>query len=144
VHLHTTGDLLAGATGDLARVGVVPLIFDGVAFRNLITLHTSGAVTTAVAGDMARDGGIPSWYDGAAWVTIGGNIDEVQTVDSNEVGLGVILGAQTAACQGIRHTATWNNVADTFHGLFVNITDTTSAAASKVVDIQVVGNAGQA
>jgi len=35
--------------------------------------------------------------------------------------------------------ATWNNVATTFNGIKLNVTDTASAAASKLIDLQVGG-----
>jgi len=46
---------------------------------------------------------------------------------------------QTTAVPVLNATQTWNNVATTFTGIKLNVTDTTSAAASLLMDLQ-VGN----
>lgn len=46
---------------------------------------------------------------------------------------------QTTAVPVLNATQTWNNVATTFTGIKFNVTDTTSAAASSLIDLQVGG-----
>lgn len=54
-------------------------------------------------------------------------------------GLLIAQGALTAAALNLSGTATWNNVAVTFTGWRLNVTDTASAAASLLLDLQVGG-----
>ena len=54
-------------------------------------------------------------------------------------GLTITQGALTAAGPNLSGTATWNNVAVTFTGWLLNVTDTTSAAASLLADFQIGG-----
>lgn len=48
-------------------------------------------------------------------------------------------GTQTTSAPIINGTQTWNNAATTFTGLLANITDTASAAASLLMDLQIAG-----
>lgn len=48
-------------------------------------------------------------------------------------------GTQTASFPALSLTQTWNAVGTTFTGALVNVTDTASAAASKLMDLQVGG-----
>lgn len=50
------------------------------------------------------------------------------------------LGTITASTPAFTSTATWNNAAVTFTHFFANITDTASAAASKLIELQVGGS----
>jgi hypothetical protein len=49
----------------------------------------------------------------------------------------VTLGTLTAAADALSITATWNNAAAAFNGIKVNITNTASDAASRLLDLQV-------
>lgn len=51
--------------------------------------------------------------------------------------LNAISGTITASAPGLNLTQTWNSGGVTFNGLLVNITDTASAAASLLLDLQV-------
>lgn len=51
----------------------------------------------------------------------------------------ITQGTITAAAPALAVTSTWNNVAVTFTGVLVNVTDTTSAAASMLMDLQIGG-----
>lgn len=62
-------------------------------------------------------------------------------VASSSTGLDVTQGTITVNTQpGVDHTATWNSGGVTFTGLKSNVTDTASAAGSKLMDLQVGGN----
>lgn len=54
--------------------------------------------------------------------------------------LSLALGTLTADKPVLNGTATWNESGTTFNALKVNITDTTSAAASKLLDLQVASS----
>jgi len=65
----------------------------------------------------------------------------INTIWSENTNARVITqGALTDPAVGLSHTATWNDASDTFVGLKSNITDTASAAASLLLDLQVGGS----
>ena len=49
------------------------------------------------------------------------------------------LGAITVDTPALSATQTWNNAAVAFKGIFLNVTNTASAAASSLIDLQVAG-----
>jgi hypothetical protein len=57
----------------------------------------------------------------------------------NPGSLTITQGAITAAAPNLSGTVTWNNVAVTFTGWLLNVTDTTSAAGSLLADLQIGG-----
>lgn len=54
-------------------------------------------------------------------------------------GLVVSQGTITDPLSALSITATWNDAADTFYGIFQNITNTNSASASRLLELQVGG-----
>lgn len=53
--------------------------------------------------------------------------------------LAIAQGTLTDPVLGIDHTVTWNDAGDTFVAQKLNVTDTASAAASKLIDLQLGG-----
>ena len=54
--------------------------------------------------------------------------------------LTIAQGSLTSSTPVFNHSATWNSGATTFTNIFSNITNTSSAAASKLIDLQVGGS----
>jgi hypothetical protein len=49
------------------------------------------------------------------------------------------MGTVTANTPALSATQTWNNAAVTFYGIFQNVTNTASAAASRLIELQLAG-----
>jgi len=68
-----------------------------------------------------------------------GNIAVHSADNAFNIGQTITQGAITDPKSGISNTVAWNDVADTFTGWFLNVTDTASNAASLLMDLQVGG-----
>lgn len=130
----TSGRVLydnAGVVGEMTTTGS----------GTVLALATSPTFTTPVlgtpsSGTLTNCTGLP-----AASVVAGslgtGAFTFTGSVGSSAV---TIAGAtQTSSFPALSITQTWNNVATTFTGVLVNVTNTTSAAGSKLLDFQLGG-----
>lgn len=144
----STGDLIVGnGTNSSTRLGIgstgqVLTVSGGTATWAAASAGagtvTSVSVTTAngVSGTVATATTTP-----AISLSLG-DITPTKVTVTESVGSSalVLTGAtQTSSFPVLNATQTWNNVATTFKGVTVNITDTASAAASLLMDLQVGG-----
>lgn len=109
--------------------------------------------TASAAGSLLLDlqtGGVSQFSVGKAGAVSGASLAlGGATIGSNALAVtGLALLTGTATITGgtvtvstpvISATQTWNDGAVTFNGLFLNVTSTASAAASKLIDLQVGG-----
>ena len=117
----------AGVVGELANTGTGNNV-----------LATSPTLVTPVLGAAT---GTSFALNGA---TIGSNALAVtgSTLLTEAVGSSALTltgATQTTAVPVLNATQTWNNAATTFTGVKLNVTDTTSAAASLLMDMQLAG-----
>lgn len=91
---------------------------------------SGGAITGATAYSVLR-------ADGSGNLAVDGNL----TYGGSAAGTGLVVSAGTAttAVSPLSITQTWNNAGTTFTGLKFNATNTASAAASLLMDLQVGG-----
>jgi len=61
-------------------------------------------------------------------------------LDTNNFGIDISQGTITDPSAGINHSATWNDVSDTFTAIKSNVTDTASDASSLLLDLQLGGS----
>ena len=123
----TLGANAFAVTGNSALTGTFGVTGAAAATSLALGGATIGANAFAVTGNSALTGTLG--VTGAATVT--------EPVGSTAL---TLTGAtQTTAVPVLNATQTWNNVATTFTGIKLNVTDTTSAAASSLIDLQVGG-----
>lgn len=77
---------------------------------------------------------VPAWQ-GAA--TVKASVQQINTAVTGAAGMSGAT--ETTSKPLLNHAQTWNNVATTFTGWKVNVTDTASASASLLADLQVGG-----
>lgn len=126
----TTGLAYATATNTFSCAA------GGVAHNLLSATHTDTVAASPVRGDLLVGNSTPAWTKIA--VGTAGQILTNNAVDpswSNTFARGTITTAQPWT-----FTQTWNDGAVTFAGIVLNITNTASAAASKLLDLQVGGS----
>lgn len=138
-----TGDVTAGP-GSGSQVATIAA--DSVA----LATDTTGPYVATIAGTVNQVNVAGSGAENAA-VTLSTpqDIHTSATPQFARLGLGaaasatdsltIAQGTLTADAQAIDATATWNNAGVTFTGIKYNVTDTASAAASLLMDLQVGG-----
>jgi hypothetical protein len=98
-----------------------------LAGAKVLDLATTGI---AVTGNLSATGNLT--VDGN--VILGSSNTDTITANTN---ITITGGTRTTSAPVVTATQTWNDAAVTFTGIFLNITSTASAAASKLVDLQV-------
>jgi hypothetical protein len=143
--------LTAGANSVLARagdtggaVGEVALSVEQLLGRGAsgdIAAITLGANLTMTGTELAAAGGSPGgssgqlqYNDGSAFAGMAGT-----SWDNTTRSLTITGATVTASSPILNLSQTWNDAAVTFAGLRLNVTDTASAAASLLLDLQVGG-----
>ena len=109
-----------------------------------LTVRGSQGTGTGVGGSLlfqtAPAGGAGTAQNAlVTQVTVAGSGGTTLTEVVGSTALTLTGATQTASTPVLNATQTWNNVATTFTGLKFNATDTTSAAASLLMDLQVGG-----
>ena len=101
----------------------------------------TGAVTLTNSGNVFAGDGSGLTGISAGVSTSGGSATNLSVYSSGTTNrpLRVFGGTQTNS-NPIEYTATWNNSGVTFDGLKLNITDTASGSASRLMDLQVGGS----
>lgn len=132
----TLPDCPMGALGYTQASNLFSCTSTGGPTHNLLSAtHPDTVAASPVRGDLIVANATPAW----ARVALGtaGQILAVGTVDpswTNTFARGVITTSQPWT-----FTQTWNAGGVTFAGMVLNITNTASAAASKILDLQLAG-----
>lgn len=107
---------------------------DGDSGQALVT-DGNGVLSWAAAG-----GGTPGGSNTQLQYNNAGAFAGASGLTTNGTELTIASGTKTTSAPVLDATQTWNNAAVTFTGMKMNVTDTASAAASLLMDLQVGGS----
>ena len=126
-----------------SSLGTAAALDVGTAAGNVVQLDGSGALPAVDGSNLTgiTAGGTPGGSDTQVQFNDGGSFagDSGLTYDATTGALSVGGKTVTTDAPVINLSQTWNNAATAFTGLKLNVTNTASAAASSLLDLQVGG-----
>jgi hypothetical protein len=141
------GELNTTGSGNVVLATSPTLVTPNLGTPTTLTLTSATGLplTTGVTGTLpVTNGGTgvtTSTGSGSTVLSTGPTLTGPVTVTEavGSTALTLTGATQTTAVPVLNATQTWNNVSTTFTGIKLNVTDTTSAAASLLMDLQVGG-----
>jgi len=121
-----SGGGVTSVTGTANQITVTGPTTPVLSIPNAFTAPGSIAATTTITGTTIT----------ATTQLVGAKVSESVTAGA---GWTITAGTAASAVSALDITQTWNNVAVTFKSIFLNVTDTTSAAGSLLMDLQAGG-----